>query len=48
MYCRVVKQISIDVSEVRTTSIIRAMSEPCAKRYLVINEYKWTELGKMM
>jgi hypothetical protein len=32
MYCRVVKQMLIDVSEVRTASIIRTMSEPCAKR----------------
>jgi hypothetical protein len=32
MYCCVVKQMLIDVSEVRTASIIRTMSEPCAKR----------------
>jgi hypothetical protein len=31
-----------DVSEVRTASIIRAMSEPRAKGYQVIKESKWT------
>jgi hypothetical protein len=31
MYCRVVKYVLNDVPEVRTASIIRAMSEPRAK-----------------
>jgi hypothetical protein len=31
MYCRVVKWMLTDVSEVRAAFIMRAMREPCAK-----------------
>jgi hypothetical protein len=32
IYCRVVKSMSTDISEVRAASIIGSMSEPSAKR----------------
>jgi hypothetical protein len=44
MYCRVVKWMLTDVSEVRTASIIRAMSDTSAKGQLVIQGSKWTGL----
>jgi hypothetical protein len=40
MQRRVVTLKSTDVSDVRTASIIRAMSEPRAKEYQVIQESK--------